>query len=103
MNVVSNMNVNALSRCWQRSMEAIMLSRQHPRVAYERDDLSDLNMQVIDEAFKAASEAACATELSVSDMMLLAANGMPEGASEFDRGIAVGMALAQILPNLNRE
>jgi len=42
-------------------------------------------------------------ERSVSELLLRAANAMPSTASDFDRGIAVGLAMAQLIPQIAQE
>ena len=79
-----------------------MHSRQYQNPTAPVETRSDINMRAIQEAFGAASEASNIADIAVEEVMLRAANAMPEGASEFDRGVAVGMVLTRLYPALIR-
>lgn len=40
---------------------------------------------------------------NLSELLLNAANAMPATASDFDRGIAVGLAMAQLFPQIAQD
>jgi hypothetical protein len=67
----------------------------------EVDLASTVNLPAIQTAFNAA-RASCnsADPEDLADLILAAANAMPDTAGDFDRGIAVGLALARMLPDL---
>lgn len=58
---------------------------------------SGTNFHTFREAADTALRSTAAADRNITDLILEAANAMPTGSPEFDQGIAVGLALSQIL------